>query len=143
MSSLYSLPVLALYSQTTFSLGGPLDNIGSLNLTFQFISALCTNRFSIQIGLKYRREIFSLLRTINYFQSISIAGHLKPSLSLCSSEDRERTYFLPTFIPYYYNSLNINHSLNLIISRERLWKDISEGLSRINIWTVMGVFSLQ
>ena len=66
--------------QTTFVLSDAVysENIGSLELTFQFISALqnhTEDRFSIQIWLKYRHEktlkkTFSQRRPGSYFQFI-------------------------------------------------------------------------
>ena len=87
--------------QTTFVLSDAVysENIGSLELTFQFISALqnhTEDRFSIQIWLKYRHEktlkkTFSRRRPGSYFQSIYF------SLSLsCLTDISTYPFFVPS-----------------------------------------------
>ena len=75
------------------------ENIGSVELTFQFISALqnhTEDRFSIQIWLKYRHEktlkkTFSRRRPGSYFQSIYF------SLSLsCLTDISTYPFFVPS-----------------------------------------------
>ena len=86
------------------------ENIGSLELTFQFISALqnhTEDTFSIQIWPKYRHEktseIFSPRWPVNYFQSISL------SLSLSVA-------WLTFSVVHSYWSRNVEARLSLVES---------------------------